>query len=141
MAAFEPGEAAFEVGEDKLYDEYFKRLANPQPLVEVPSADAPVHAVTITGKDSNGNTVTSDTSTVTLTLQSGTFAGGSNTASAAAVNGIATFDSLVINTAGSYLLRATDTNPNLDPGYGPFTINPAAAAKKKRERRVTATSS
>ncbi len=43
--------AAFEVGEDQLYDEYFKRLANPQPLVEVPSADAPVHAIKITGKD------------------------------------------------------------------------------------------
>jgi 2,5-furandicarboxylate decarboxylase 1 len=43
--------AAFEVGEDQLYDEYFKRLANPQPLVEVPSAEAPVHAITITGKD------------------------------------------------------------------------------------------
>src|SRR5262249_24227045 len=35
----------------KLYDEYFKRLANPQPVVEVPSDDAPVHAVKITGKD------------------------------------------------------------------------------------------
>ena len=43
--------AAFETSEDKLYDEYFKRLANPQPLVEVPSGDAPVHQVTITGKD------------------------------------------------------------------------------------------
>jgi UbiD family decarboxylase len=43
--------AAFETGEDKLYDEYFKRLANPQPLVEVPSADAPVHEITITGKN------------------------------------------------------------------------------------------
>jgi 2,5-furandicarboxylate decarboxylase 1 len=43
--------AAFEVGEDKLYDEYFKRLANPQPLIEVPSADAPVHAIKISGKD------------------------------------------------------------------------------------------
>jgi len=43
--------AAFEVDEDELYDEYFKRLANPQPLVEVPSGDAPVHAVKITGKD------------------------------------------------------------------------------------------
>ncbi|MGH6673028.1 MAG: UbiD family decarboxylase domain-containing protein [Xanthobacteraceae bacterium] len=43
--------AAFETSEEKLYDEYFKRLANPQPLVEVPSADAPVHAVKITGKD------------------------------------------------------------------------------------------
>jgi 2,5-furandicarboxylate decarboxylase 1 len=43
--------AAFETSEDKLYDEYFRRLANPQPLVEVPSADAPVHEIKITGKD------------------------------------------------------------------------------------------
>ncbi len=43
--------AAFETSEDKLYDEYFKRLANPQPLVEVPSADAPVHEIKVTGKD------------------------------------------------------------------------------------------
>ncbi len=43
--------AAFEVGEEQLYDEYFKRLANPQPLVEVPSAEAPVHAVKISRKD------------------------------------------------------------------------------------------
>src|SRR5208282_5034016 len=43
--------AAFDTTEDKLYDEYFRRLANPQPLVEVPSGDAPVHAVKLTGKD------------------------------------------------------------------------------------------
>ncbi len=43
--------AAFDTTADKLYDEYFKRLANPQPVVEVPSDDAPVHAVKITGKD------------------------------------------------------------------------------------------
>ena len=43
--------AAFQTSEDRLYDEYFKRLANPQPLLEVPSDDAPVHAVKITGKD------------------------------------------------------------------------------------------
>jgi 2,5-furandicarboxylate decarboxylase 1 len=43
--------AAFETTEDKLYDEYFKRLANPQPLVDVPSGDAPVHEIKITGKD------------------------------------------------------------------------------------------
>src|SRR5882724_3934748 len=29
--------AAFETSAGELYDEYFKRLANPQPLVEVPS--------------------------------------------------------------------------------------------------------
>src|SRR6266852_8486527 len=43
--------AAFETSADKLYDEYFKRLANLQPVVEVPSDDAPVHAVKITGQD------------------------------------------------------------------------------------------
>jgi 2,5-furandicarboxylate decarboxylase 1 len=43
--------AAFETTDDKLYEEYFKRLANPQPLVEVASADAPVHAIQIAGKD------------------------------------------------------------------------------------------
>ena len=43
--------AAFGVAEAELYDEYFKRLANPQPIVEVPSADAPVHQVVISGKD------------------------------------------------------------------------------------------
>ena len=37
--------AAFQSSEDRLYDEYFRRLANPQPVLEVPSADAPVHAV------------------------------------------------------------------------------------------------
>jgi UbiD family decarboxylase len=42
---------AFEVSEDKLYDEYFKRLANPQPVVEVPTGDAPVHEIKITGRD------------------------------------------------------------------------------------------
>jgi UbiD family decarboxylase len=43
--------AAFETTEEKIYDEYFKRLANPKPVVEISSADAPVHAVQITGKD------------------------------------------------------------------------------------------
>src|SRR6516162_8871112 len=43
--------AAFETSEDKLYEEYFKRLTNQQPLVEVPSAEAPVHAIQIIGKE------------------------------------------------------------------------------------------
>src|SRR5437016_9335712 len=43
--------AAFETGEDKLHDEYFRRLANPQPVVEVASGEAPVHEVKIRGKD------------------------------------------------------------------------------------------
>ena len=43
--------AAFETSEEKLYDVYFKRLANPQPLIEVQSGDAPVHQIKITGED------------------------------------------------------------------------------------------
>jgi UbiD family decarboxylase len=43
--------AAFGVSEDNLHEEYFRRLADPQPVVEVPSAEAPVHAVKLTGKD------------------------------------------------------------------------------------------
>jgi 2,5-furandicarboxylate decarboxylase 1 len=43
--------AAFQASEDKLCEEYFKRLANPQTVLEVPSMDAPVHAVAITGND------------------------------------------------------------------------------------------
>src|SRR3954464_9385257 len=43
--------AAFETTEENIYDEYFKRLANPKPIVEIPSGDAPVHRVQITGKD------------------------------------------------------------------------------------------
>src|ERR1700737_999584 len=42
---------AFEKSEGKLYDEYFRRLANPQPVVEVPSSEAPVHALVMSGKD------------------------------------------------------------------------------------------
>jgi UbiD family decarboxylase len=43
--------AAFDTTEEKLHDEYFRRLANPQPIVEVPSDAAPVHQVCLTGKD------------------------------------------------------------------------------------------
>jgi UbiD family decarboxylase len=43
--------AAFDSTEEKIYDEYYKRLANPQKVVEIPSDEAPVHAIKITGKD------------------------------------------------------------------------------------------
>jgi 2,5-furandicarboxylate decarboxylase 1 len=43
--------AAFGTTEDKLYDAYFRRLAEPQPVVEVPSGEAPVHQIALTGRD------------------------------------------------------------------------------------------
>ncbi len=58
--------------------------------------------------DSVGHTLTSNSSTITLTLNGGTFASGGNTATAPAVNGIATFFNLAINTSGNYTITARD---------------------------------
>jgi hypothetical protein len=73
-------------------------------------------------EDNFGNIIAGDTSAVTLTLTHGTFSNGLNSVTANAVDGIATFNNLVISTPDSYILRATDANPNLDPGYGPVTV-------------------
>ncbi len=43
--------AAFDTTIDKFYGEYQKRFANPQPVVEISSGDAPVQEVVITGED------------------------------------------------------------------------------------------
>jgi 2,5-furandicarboxylate decarboxylase 1 len=41
--------AAFGVNEDKMRDEYLRRVANPQKTFEVPSNESPVHEVVLTG--------------------------------------------------------------------------------------------
>jgi predicted outer membrane repeat protein len=76
-------------------------------------------------EDSDGNIVVGDSSTVTLTLNQGTFAGGGTSVSAIAVDGIATFNNLVINTPGSYILTATDANPNLTSSAAALTVDVA----------------
>ncbi len=73
-------------------------------------------------EDIYGNIVVGDSSAVTLTLTHGTFSNGQNSVTVNAVDGIATFNNLVISTPDSYILRTTDANPNLDPGYGPVTV-------------------
>jgi hypothetical protein len=84
-------------------------------------------AVTVNVEDQYGNPVTSDSSTVTLTLSSGTYAGGSATVSTMASGGVATFTALTINTAGIYTLKATDGS--LTPANsGSFTVQSAAAS-------------
>ncbi len=83
----------------------------------------PLAPFVVAVEDINSNILVGDTSTVTITLSHGTFSNGQSTATATAVDGIATFNNLMINTPGSYILRATDANPNLDPAYGPVTIN------------------
>jgi 2,5-furandicarboxylate decarboxylase 1 len=42
---------AFGAAEDRLYEEYCRRLASPQPVAEVPSRAAPVHEIAVTGRD------------------------------------------------------------------------------------------
>ncbi|HEV8067331.1 MAG TPA: putative Ig domain-containing protein [Planctomycetaceae bacterium] len=91
---------------------------NPATASKLFVSDAPVFAtagqalnpgVTVVVQDAFGNAVTSDTSAITLSVSSGPagFASGSST-SAVAVNGVATFSNLILDTAGSYTLNASD---------------------------------
>jgi hypothetical protein len=64
-------------------------------------------AVTVVVEDVNGNTVTTATNPVTLTLGGGTGLGGTLTATPQ--NGVATFNNLSVSIAGTYTLSATST--------------------------------
>jgi hypothetical protein len=94
-------------------------------------------AVTVDVEDPYGNVVTSNSSTVTLTLGSGTFEGGSATASATVSGGVATFSTLKIDTAGSYTLRATDGSLT-SASSGSFTVTPSTLAVAGFPSPVTA---
>ena len=109
---------------------------NPAPATKVAFSQQPSNAVAgslispsivVDVEDAFGNVVTGDSSVVTLTLSSQSFAGGSTTATAVASGGVATFSGLKIDVAGSYTLSATD---GALTGSGPssaFTISPAPA--------------
>ncbi|MFI5460432.1 MAG: hypothetical protein ACHRXM_33870 [Isosphaerales bacterium] len=86
-------------------------------------------AVTVAVEDAFNNVVSGDGSTVTLTLSSGTFEGGSSTAVAAASSGLATFGNLKIDVPGSYTLAATDGTLTPTGACNSFTISPATASK------------
>jgi hypothetical protein len=96
-------------------------------------------ALQVTLEDSNGKVVTGIPTTVTLTLSSGTFAGGSNTATAQTVNGVATFSNLAVNAAGSYTLSASGGSAN-GATSAPITISAAAASKLAFTQQPPATS-
>jgi hypothetical protein len=92
------------------------------------TAGQAISPVVIDVEDEYGNLVSSNSSTVTVTLSGGTFAGGSATASVVASGGVATFSSLTIDKASSYTLTATDGS--LTPAVSaPFSVTPAAASK------------
>jgi hypothetical protein len=96
-------------------------------------------AVTVAVQDVNGDTVSTDSSTVTLTLSNGVFAStGNNTASVAAVDGVATFGNLVIDAAGSYTITASEAMLNRATCTA-FNITAAAAAKLVFTQQPSAT--
>ncbi|MGA2440018.1 MAG: hypothetical protein ABSH08_03600 [Tepidisphaeraceae bacterium] len=64
-------------------------------------------AVTVYVEDANGNVLLTDNSNVTLSVASGPGTLGGTT-TVAAVDGVATFNNLSLDTAGSYVLSATD---------------------------------
>ncbi len=104
--------------------------ANQLAFVQQPGntiAGTTIGPVTVQVEDASGNVVTTDDSTVTVTLSTGTFADGSNTETAMASNGIATFSNLIIHAEGDYTLAATDGS--LNPGKSSsFTIDPGTAS-------------
>ena len=95
-------------------------------------------AVTVAVEDSYGNTVTTDSSTVTLTLSSGVFASGSRTVTVTAVNGVATFSNLVIDTTGTFTLAARDGRLTRTSSAS-FTVIPATATQLVFEQQPTDT--
>jgi uncharacterized repeat protein (TIGR03803 family) len=84
--------------------------------------------ITVDVEDITGNVVTSDSSsTVVLSIASGPPAG---TASAGVVDGVATFSGLVLDSVGTYTLKATDGA--LTAGISnPFLISDAAGPAAK----------
>ena len=88
-------------------------------------ADSP--SITVEVEDQFGNIVTTDSSNVTLAVASGP-GSLSGTLTVAASSGIATFNNVKLNTAGSYTLTASDGS--LTPATSSsFTVSPAAASK------------
>ena len=86
------------------------QLSFPQPPTSTSSGAIinPDTGIEVAITDPFSNVITTDSSTVTLILAGGTFSTGSNTASASAIHGIATFNNLSISTVGVYTLTVRD---------------------------------
>ncbi len=78
-------------------------------------------AITVAIEDRFGNILTTDTSTVSITIQNGpgSFA-GTAAKQAKAVNGVASFANLILDTAGTYALAAGDGS--LSPGLTSLAV-------------------
>ena len=87
-------------------------------------------SVVVKIEDENGNVLTSDTSNVTLTVQSGPGSLVGGTVTAQASGGVATFSNLILDTAGAYMLSASDGTDGLSNfASTSFTVSPTTAGK------------
>jgi S-adenosylmethionine hydrolase len=106
------------------------RLPNQLAVLSAPASitAGQTFSMQVAVEDNFGNVVTSDSSTVTISL-SGVSGGGftSGTTAIAAVNGVATFSNLTIQRAGSYTLGA-HASGRLDDASPALTVNPSAPA-------------
>ncbi len=86
-------------------------------------------AVSLDVEDKYGNIVTTDTSTVTIAPASEPSGGVlTGTTSAAAKSGVATLNNLILDTSGSYTLKATDGSLTSATSSS-FTVNAATATQ------------
>jgi hypothetical protein len=84
---------------------------------------APINDVTVSIEDASGNVITDDNVDVTLEIEAGPSATLEGTVTEPTIDGVATFDDLSLESAGSYTLKATDgrdTNATSDT----FNIGP-----------------
>ena len=84
-------------------------------------------AITVSAEDSNGNLATTNSSNVTLSIAtgSGTLLG---TVTAPVVNGVATFNNISLDKAGTYTLQATDSGLTGATSTS-FTVAPGTATQ------------
>ncbi|HUY35813.1 MAG TPA: Ig-like domain repeat protein [Pirellulales bacterium] len=105
--------------------------AQPKDTVSGQTIDG-TSGVQVAIEDQFGNVVTSDTSNVTIAVAGGPGTFASGTLTEAAVAGVATFKDLVIDTAGSYTLSASDTDNGValtGATSNRFAISPAATSQ------------
>ena len=87
-------------------------------------------AVTAQIQDQFGNSVSgARTVSMAVTTGPGSLTGDSTSSVSASASGLASFSNLVINTAGSYTIRASSSGLTPTPASGSFDIAAAAAAK------------
>jgi hypothetical protein len=105
-----------------------KRLAFTQSPGNAVAGAAFASQPQVTVQDQYGNTVTTDTSSVTITVTGGAAPVTCTANPKAALNGVATFSGCAITTAGTYTLTATDGSLT-SAESGSFTISAAASSR------------